>query len=131
MAKIGISLELGPLGQALVDGSLEQDLDEALSDAEQTVARAVRDGWAKNLHASLRNPTGRYEGSVQMTRTLHQVDVNDGGMVYGPWLEGTSSRNASTLFKGYTALRRAQQAAEQQVAEDTERALARVLGEYR
>ena len=27
--------------------------------------------------------------------------IDDGNVVYGPWLEGTSSRNQTTRFKGY------------------------------
>jgi len=37
--------------------------------------------------------------------------VNDGwpgsGLVYGPWLEGVGSRNATTRFKGYFSMRKA------------------------
>jgi hypothetical protein len=32
--------------------------------------------------------------------------INDGGIVYGPWLEGASKRNSSTRFKGYHQFRR-------------------------
>ncbi len=35
--------------------------------------------------------------------------VHDNNVVYGPWLEGVSSRNASTRFKGYHMFRNAQQ----------------------
>jgi hypothetical protein len=30
-------------------------------------------------------------------------------VIYGPWLEGTGSRNATTRFKGYASFRRAAQ----------------------
>ena len=35
--------------------------------------------------------------------------IGDGGVVYGPWLEGISSRNATTRFKGYAVFRRVAQ----------------------
>ena len=35
--------------------------------------------------------------------------VHDNNVVYGPWLEGVSRRNASTRFKGYRMFRNAQQ----------------------
>lgn len=49
---------------------------------------------------------GRYRQSIH-----HQVQglhgrIDDGKVVYGPWLEGTSSRNQRTRFKGYSVWRR-------------------------
>ncbi len=33
--------------------------------------------------------------------------VHDRGIVYGPWLEGTSPMNARTSFKGYHSIQKA------------------------
>lgn len=35
--------------------------------------------------------------------------IHDGGVVYGPWLEGTSGRNQTTRFKGYRSFRQTAQ----------------------
>jgi hypothetical protein len=35
--------------------------------------------------------------------------VTDSGVIYGPWLEGTGSRNRTTRFKGYATFRKAAQ----------------------
>ena len=35
--------------------------------------------------------------------------VHDSGIIYGPWLEGVSSRNDATRFKGYRMFRNAVQ----------------------
>jgi len=32
--------------------------------------------------------------------------ISDNGVIYGPWLEGVGSRNATTRFKGYANYRR-------------------------
>jgi hypothetical protein len=55
-------------------------------------------------------------GSVRYYRqNIHGVAqhlngrIDDGGVVYGPWLEGTSTRNATTRFKGYASFRRTAQ----------------------
>jgi hypothetical protein len=37
------------------------------------------------------------------------------GPVYGPWLEGVGSRNATTRFKGYRAFRKAANALERHI----------------
>ena len=42
------------------------------------------------------------------TRGLHGK-ISDGGVEYGPWLEGTSRRNQSTHFKGYHSFRKTTQ----------------------
>ena len=54
--------------------------------------------------------TGHYKRSVhgEMTDSLHGR-VHDSNVVYGPWLEGTSSRNKTTRFRGYALFRRATQ----------------------
>lgn len=63
-----------------------------------------------NLASSLRHPTGYYQSQVQVRDHPDGKAINDGGVVYGPWLEGVGSRNRSTRFKGYFSYRRAFQA---------------------
>lgn len=63
----------------------------------------------RNLHASLVNPTGFYESQIVYDRSTKGVEVNDSGVIYGPWLEGTGSRNQTTHFKGYGSFRKATQ----------------------
>ncbi len=56
--------------------------------------------------------TGHYARSIhgRMVGSLHGVIDDTGGgygpCVYGPWLEGVSSRNQATRFKGYAIFRR-------------------------
>ena len=51
--------------------------------------------------------TGHYARSIngRMVSNLNGV-ISDSGVVYGPWLEGVSSRNQATRFKGYAIFRR-------------------------
>lgn len=58
-----------------------------------------------------RKPTPYYWTQVTADRVVPDVtvSVNDHGIIYGPWLEGTSSRNAATRFKGYSIFRRTAQ----------------------
>ena len=63
-----------------------------------------------NLNASIRNPTPYYETQINVqSRAMHERVVGDRGVVYSGWLEGTSSRNQTTRFKGYASFRRAAQ----------------------
>ena len=54
--------------------------------------------------------TGNYRRSVhgEVSSSLHGR-IHDSNVVYGPWLEGVSSRNQQTRFKGYAMFRNARQ----------------------
>lgn len=73
-------------------------------------AQALAD-VAFNLDRSLRNPTPYYETQIILQRRVDDWVVHDRGVAYGPWLEGVSSRNRTTRFKGYASFRRAVQSA--------------------
>ena len=53
--------------------------------------------------------TGNYRRNIQSAVKNLSGELSDGGVVYGPWLEGVSSRNRSTRFKGYFSFRKAKQ----------------------
>ena len=61
----------------------------------------------RNLDTSIRHPTPYYETQINIRDQGDASVVNDRGIVYGPWLEGTGSRNRTTRFKGYASFRRA------------------------
>ena len=77
----------------------------------------------KFLHGSLQHPTGHYMGALKVDKLGEDAIVTDGGIVYGPWLEGTSSRNNSTKFAGYASFRKAAQQLESKVEPIGEAAL--------
>ncbi len=81
-------------------------------------ARMVVDG----LHAVIRHPTGYYESHV----SAKGHTIQDGGVIYGPWLEGVGSRNRTTRFKGYFTFRRTTAAIQARAKEIADR----VLPEY-
>ena len=62
-----------------------------LSVAEAAPGRASTGNYRRNINGRVRGLEG---------------EINDGGVVYGPWLEGFSSRNSSTRFKGYMSFRK-------------------------
>jgi hypothetical protein len=61
----------------------------------------------RNLDTSIRNPTPYYETQITVQNLGDRWVVHDRGIVYGPWLEGTGSRNRTTRFKGYHSFARA------------------------
>ena len=105
---MGTSIHIsGPL----FDGVAKKELHAAVLAVQNEVADYALFQWQMNLEASLQNPTGRYMSKLHVVRSEAFDAVNDGwpgsGVVYGPWLEGVGSRNQTTRFKGYFALRRA------------------------
>lgn len=65
----------------------------------------------------LQHPTGYYQSRIQVKKGSTYRGVTDGGVIYGGWLEGLSSRNKTTRFKGYHVFRDIQQ----QLAKDKEK----------
>lgn len=108
--------------------------------ASALVQRYTREGgeevaqWAEAevhrvLGQVLRNPTGYYESQVRVDQVSpDSFTITDGGVVYGPWLEGVSSRNQSTRFKGYATFRRVAERVEKRADRTFAQIFARIQG---
>lgn len=70
------------------------------------VATFAEDQIQQRLGQVLQHPTGYYQSKVTVERAGSGYRVTDQGVIYGPWLEGTGSRNQTTSFKGYQTFRR-------------------------
>lgn len=101
----------GPLfegaSSALVQRYTQAGGEEVARWAEQEVHRV--------LEQVLRHPTGYYQSQVRVNRVSNDsFSITDGGVVYGPWLEGVGSRNYPvTRFHGYSTFRRVAKRVEQ------------------
>lgn len=89
----------------------------------------VEDGISQvreEYDSSHRHPTGHARSRV----SREGPRVTTGGIVYGAWLEGVGSRNATTRFKGYFSFRKATQRLDARVpalvAPSVSRAVARL-----
>ena len=95
----------------LFDGRGHAVLD-AMSDAiAYDVAEEGRDIVRFNSDTSFKTQTPYYITKLRISDAgEHARDVDDSGVIYGPWLEGVGSRNfPNTRFKGYSMFRRATQ----------------------
>ncbi len=88
------------------DGGMKRSVDRGVDEASEKVAQAGVNMVKSRLDNVLVNPTGRYQSQIQTDRSVTGPVVTDGGSVYGPWLEGVSSRNTSSRFKGYATFRK-------------------------
>jgi len=99
-----------------------------LHDAVQTVTSQLKADWMTNLDRSIRNPTPYYETQITIQRLSPTVmRVHDRDVIYGPWLEGTSTRNRTTRFRGYASLRRARQSTVAKIPDLVRAARARLV----
>ncbi len=117
------------IGGPLFDGRADAVTAIRVLQLGEDVAGEAYDQVQRNLSGSLRNPTGRYQRAVREDRRGDWNLVHDSGVVYGPWLEGTGSRNNSTRFKGYASFRRALAAVQPRVQEIAELAVADIAKE--
>lgn len=95
--------------------------EDAVNDAMRaTIGELVAEGETDvklQLYRGHGLLTGHYRNSVhgEVLNSRHGA-VHDSRVIYGAWLEGTSSRNQTTRFKGYfmfrLAARRLQQKAQ-------------------
>lgn len=112
----------------MFDGRAGAAVTAFISEAEKVVAEQGVNQVRNELGIVLRHPTGRYEAGIQTTTMHGDAVVWDGGIVYGPWLEGTGSRNRTTRFKGYATFRRVTQRLQRQAAPIAAGVLRRYLG---
>lgn len=99
-----------------VHGPLFDGRAHAISDAmcdaiAYEVAAEGRDVVRLNCDTSFKTQTPYFTTKIAIDDAgIHAQDVTDGGVIYGPWLEGVGSRNfPHTRFKGYAMYRRATQ----------------------
>lgn len=115
----------------LFDRSAPRIINDLTEDIAEEVAQQGYDEVRHELGQVLRHPSGRYQSRISVERQQNDRAVTDGGIVYGPWLEGTSSRNNRTRFRGYSTFRRVTQRLEAKasdIADDVVKRSIRRLG---
>jgi hypothetical protein len=98
-----------------------------LADATRDIAEQGEIDVRTHLARVLKHPTGYYQSNIRHDRVGADMVVHDHGVVYGPWLEGTGSRNQTTRFKGYATFRRTTQQLQGKADTIAARALARLI----
>lgn len=117
------------VGGPISSGKMQKDVAAYEHDCAEEIADMAKDVWVHNLEGSIRHPTPYYWTRID-TRELSSTryEVHDHDIVYGPWLEGTGSRNApSSVFPGYWSLARAKESANRRRSGVARR----ILREYR
>lgn len=113
-------------------GPIFRNPTPAIAQMQREIEEAMAEfGKAYVLHRLsqvLQNPTGNYESHIMIDRSSPDLSVTDSrNVVYGPWLEGTGSRNKTTRFKGYHTFRNARQEVERRKTELARPVIARFV----
>jgi len=85
----------------LFNGRAVKIFDDFAKDAEKDIAQDTLRAIRRRFHVHFKHPTGRYESNVHISGAGEGTEINDRGIVYGPWLEGIGKKNRTTRFKGY------------------------------
>lgn len=93
----------------MFDGTSLRVVANIMKQIDQAIGAAGVQLVGRELEQNLQNPTGYYQSQITYTTNTRETVVTDGGVIYGPWLEGTGSRNQTTKFKGYSSFRKATQ----------------------
>jgi hypothetical protein len=90
---------------------MARDADAYSHDVAEALAENSQDAWVGNLQRSIRHPTPYYWTQIDIRQVSStRYEVHDHDIVYGPWLEGTGSRNSpNSVFPGYWSLARAKE----------------------
>ncbi len=108
----------------LFDGTGQRALNEARRVMSLKVATAAQRhiqtiGRSNFRYEPPTVATHYFENNVEVDRISDGHLVHANQVIYGAWLEGTSSRNATSRFKGYQLFRKA--------AQETQRRLGQIL----
>ena len=108
MPTVRISGPFFRLGFSAAAKAVTDSIRELVNEGEKAVdvqlypGHGFRTGhYKRSVHGELRDS---YHGDIKS-----HGGIDDTGVVYGPWLEGVSSRNARSRFKGYRMFRNAYQ----------------------
>jgi hypothetical protein len=118
----------GPLLKGRAPGIINDAIKAAVGD----LAAEGETGVKKQLYPGHGLISGHYRRSIHgETSAAFHGRIHDSEVVYGPWLEGVSSRNQTTRFKGYAAFRNATQQLERKKGTILEHRVRQAIGRMR
>ncbi|HUV73866.1 MAG TPA: hypothetical protein VMW79_06130 [Anaerolineae bacterium] len=115
--------------QGAVTEILEDGVEAGEKHLDEEMLRKRPAGVFLAISTAEGGSVGNYRRLVQdkMVGHLHAL-ITDGGSLYGPWLEGVGSRNATTRFKGYSSFRKTGQWLQKEIKGIANKALKRLMG---
>lgn len=124
--------------QAVIEGPIgDGRATEATREWSRRVSQELGEEGVRQLRAFPMDKSGRSHGNFRRTLAVMRKSpaevripgVQERGIVWASWLEGTSERNRSTGFKGYRLFRKARKALDEKAPEIGQKALDELLPE--
>lgn len=112
----------------LFSGEAARVLDRMTEEIAAEVGKVAEQDVHHRLGQVLRHPTGKYQRRVRVQVQGTRAVVDDQRSVYGPWLEGTGSRNGHSRFKGYATFRKTLQQVQSKSGAIAQQIVARTVG---
>lgn len=100
----------------LFDGRAKPIIDDWLNETVDDLAVKGLDQIQFWMNVYFRDQTPFYATQVIHERAGEDQVIHDQGVVYGPWLAGIGSRNATSRFRGYPHWRKTVQYLEQELS---------------
>lgn len=108
---------------AIVEGKAGKVMKSMVAEINEDVGQEAYDAIRQRLNRVLKNPTGYYENHVQVDNTTQGAVVNDGGVVYGGWLE-----TGGPGFSGYHTFAQVFKEINQQAAKTADQVIKSQIG---
>jgi hypothetical protein len=100
-----INFDITPKGPLFNRGQSSEEIDRFIRDGAKAIGDAAVKLSRLKFRAKIQVYTGRFTGRISAIITGSLINVDSRNILYGRWLEGIGSRNATTRFKGYHGFR--------------------------
>lgn len=105
MPNARVNVTVKQKGQIFNAASSKAAATRMVTQINETLAQEGVNRIKARLGHVLQHPTGYYRSRIRVDKRSTYRGITDGGVIYGGWLEGVSSRNRTTRFKGYHTFR--------------------------
>ncbi|HTS05693.1 MAG TPA: hypothetical protein VMP68_08925 [Candidatus Eisenbacteria bacterium] len=109
MPQFRVNVAIATKGEIFKASAVKAAATRMVTDINEAIAIEGVRLISARLQQVLQHPTGHYQSRIQVVRGQTYRGISDGGVIYGGWLEGVSSRNRTTRFKGYHTFREIKQ----------------------
>lgn len=105
MPKFRVNVNVEQKGAIFNASASKAAAARAVIQVNELIAQEAYHRIQARLSQVLQHPTGYYQSRIVIDRKQIYRGVSDSNVIYGGWLEGISSRNRATRFKGYHTFR--------------------------
>lgn len=116
MPKFRVNITMEQKGLLFNAAASKAAVQRAVVEVNDVLAQEGVQRFQTRLKTVLRNPSGFYQRNIMVDRRTVYRGFSDNNVAYGGWLEGVSSLNRATRFKGYHTFRLVRQSLNQDKA---------------